>query len=193
MNRRLKCRFLSTVVQDVSNCVSDFFTAISSSISIIQSTMSVSKSSKSRKASAPQPPLEPLQTTVIPPYSPLKDPLDQSLPFYTSRKPLPPPIPLHGNMFTNKLRFVGDPPAYDPPKRIPFDFASKKTIDSEAAERAPRNGPLGEGMSNKGPGDLLRGYYRRSSWVWAGVGVFGLLVGGMSSGAAKSPLRLAES
>ena len=121
---------------------------------------------------------EPAQTTVVPPWSPLKDPLGQALPFYGSTRPFPPPIPLLGGYFTGRLRAAGNRPEYVRPRNVPFDAPATAIVDREAAVRRPAN-EMGEGLlANKSPSDLMRAYYKRPSWVWAVMGLFGAFVGG---------------
>ncbi|KAI9026762.1 hypothetical protein DFJ74DRAFT_642114 [Hyaloraphidium curvatum] len=115
----------------------------------------------------------------VPPWSILKDPLGHLLPFYGSTRPFPPPIPLLGGETTPRLRAAGDRPHYERPRYIPFQSSASPIVDREAVVRRPAD-ETGPGLvGERDPGDLLRTYYRRPSWVWAAVGVVGLFVGAL--------------
>lgn len=130
-----------------------------------------------KRSSAAQP-SEPLQTTVVPPWSPLKDPLGHDLPYYSSTRPFPPPIPLLGTTFTGRLRAAGNRPDYQVPRYIPFEAPARGIVDRDSVVRRPIDEAGGGMMTGKSPGDLMRAYYRRPSWIWAVVGVVGVFVGG---------------
>lgn len=122
---------------------------------------------------------EPAQTTVVPPWSPLKDPLGDDLPYYGSEKPFPPPLPLLDGSTTGRLRAAGNRPSYQRPRYIPFEAPARAIVDRESVVRRPIDESSTASLSSKPPGELLRAYYKRPSWVWAAVGVVGLFVGSL--------------